>query len=108
MSHPWNRTPNGVLLHIRLQPRASRDRLVGLHGAALKIALTAPPVEGAANAALLAYTATLLQVPRAAVSLLSGAKSRDKHVLVQTPAPDHLIQRLEAMLARVDKKVGND
>ena len=95
-------------MHIRLQPRASRDRLVGLHGAALKIALTAPPIEGAANAALLAFTATLLQVPRSAVSLLSGAKSRDKHVLVQTTTPDHLIQRIEEVLARVDKKAGND
>jgi uncharacterized protein (TIGR00251 family) len=108
MSRPWNRTPNGVVLRIRLQPRASRDRLVGLHGAALKIALTAPPVEGAANAALLAFTATFFQVPRAAVSLLSGEKSRDKHVLIQTPTPEHLIQRLEAVLARVDKKVEND
>jgi uncharacterized protein (TIGR00251 family) len=95
-------------LRIHLQPRASHNRLVGLHGEALKIALTAPPVEGAANTALLAFTATLLQVPRSSVSLRSGAKNREKHVFVQTADPEHVVRQIARCLARVDKKNGDD
>ena len=105
---PWSVTPHGVLLRVHLQPRAAHDRVVGLHGEALKIALTAPPVENAANAALLAFLAALLQVPHASVSLMSGAKSREKRVLVSTTNPQHVAQRLESTLLRVDKKKGDD
>ncbi len=105
---PWSVTPQGVLLRVHLQPRAAHDRVVGLHGEALKIALTAPPVENAANAALLAFLAALLQVPRASISLISGAKSREKRVLVSTTNPQHIAQRLASILLRVDKKKGDD
>jgi uncharacterized protein len=105
---PWSMTPQGVLLRVHLQPRAARDRVVGLHGAALKVALTAPPVENAANSALLTFLATLLAVPRVSVSLVSGAKSREKRVLVTTTNPQHVTQRLENTLSRVDKKKSDD
>lgn len=108
MPRAWQRTANGVVLHIRLQPRASRNRLVGLRGEAIRLALTAPPVEGAANTALLTFLAALLQVPRSSLSLLSGEKSRNKHVFVQTPSPESLLQRLEVALATLDKKEGSD
>ena len=108
MACHWNVTPQGVLLRVHLQPRAAHDRVVGLHGEALKIALTAPPVENAANAALLAFLAALLQVPRASVSLMSGAKSREKRVLVSTTNPQHVAQRIKSTLLRVDKKKGDD
>jgi uncharacterized protein len=105
---PWSVTLQGVLLRVHLQPRAARDRVVGLHGEALKVALTAAPVENAANSALLAFLATLLRVPRASVSLVSGAKSREKRVFVSTVNPQHVTQRLENTLPRVDKKKGDD
>jgi uncharacterized protein len=105
---PWSVTLQGVLLRVHLQPRAARDRVVGLHGEALKVALTAAPVENAANSALLAFLATLLRVPRASVSLVSGAKSREKRVFVSTVNPQHVTQRLESTLPRVDKKKGDD
>ena len=90
------------------QPRASHNRLVGLHAEALKIALTAPPIDGAANAALMTFVAHLLAVPRATVSLQAGAKSRTKHVLVRTPTPTAVIHRLTEQLARLDKKKRDD
>jgi hypothetical protein len=79
-----------------------------LHGAALKIALTAPPVENAANTALLAFLATLCQVARSSVSLLAGEKSREKRILIRTTTPQEVIQRLEHVLTRVDKKKRDD
>ncbi len=108
MSRPWRTNPHGVVLHIRLQPRASQNRLVGLYAEALKVALTAPPVDGAANAALMAFIAQLLAVPRATVSLQAGAKSRTKQVLVRTSTPTIVIHKLTEQLARLDKKNRDD
>lgn len=68
------------LLHI--QPGAKRTEIVGLHGDALKIRLNAPPVDGKANAALIAFFAAQLGVPRGAVSLEAGAASRRKRISV--------------------------
>jgi len=70
----------GVELLVLVQPRASRSRVVGEHGGYLKVQLAAPPVDGAANAALLELLADLLGVPRRQVSLVSGESSRRKRV----------------------------
>jgi uncharacterized protein (TIGR00251 family) len=68
---------------IRLQPRASCDRLQGERGGALAIQLKAPPVDGEANAALLRFLAGTLGVPLSAVELVRGATSRSKWIRVQ-------------------------
>jgi uncharacterized protein (TIGR00251 family) len=70
------------LLAIRVQPRASRDQVLGLRGEAIAIALKAPPVDGAANAALLKLLARKLQLPLAAVELVRGATGRSKWIRV--------------------------
>lgn len=107
MPSPWQQTSQGVLLHIHLQPRASRNCLAGLHGQGLKVQLTAPPIKGAANAALLQFLAGLLRLPHSAVALQSGKKSREKRVLIRTTDPDGLIVQLQEALVRVDKKNGD-
>lgn len=76
------RTPDGVRLSIRVQPRASRTEVAGLHGDTLRVRLSAPPVDGAANEALLKFLAEKLSVRRSAVQLISGATSRSKLVSV--------------------------
>lgn len=88
MSPPWLReVPDGVELAILVQPRASKSRVVGEHDGQLKIQLAAPPVDGEANAALVELLARLLEVPRRAVSLVSGDASRRKRVRVDGVAP---------------------
>ncbi len=72
----------GIQLKVRVQPRASRNEITGLLGEELKIRLTAPPVEGEANAALCAFLANILGVPKAAVTLVAGQSSRSKTVRV--------------------------
>jgi uncharacterized protein (TIGR00251 family) len=67
---------------VRVQPRASRSEIVGLHGDALKVRLAAPPVDGAANAALVELLADGLGVPRSCVRIVTGATSRGKVVEV--------------------------
>jgi uncharacterized protein len=67
---------------VRVQPRASRSEIVGLHGEALKVRLAAPPVDGAANAALVELLADALGVSRYAVRIVAGEASRGKVVEV--------------------------
>jgi len=71
-----------VTFSVRVVPRSSRNQIVGVEGGALKIKLTAPPVEGAANAALIEFIAEWLGVRRSAVSIISGDKARNKLVRV--------------------------
>lgn len=71
-----------VVLTCHVQPRASRTEVVGWHGDAIKIRLAAPPVDGGANAALLGFLADMLELPRAAVRLISGATARRKRIAV--------------------------
>lgn len=81
----WLRlAPDGsLILTLHVQPGAKQTALAGLHGEALKIRLQAPPVDGKANACLLAYLAKVLRVPGSAVSLVSGDASRQKRVRIE-------------------------
>ncbi len=72
-----------VLVAVRVQPRASRDEVVGeMHGA-LKVRLEAPAVENRANDALCEYLAALLKTPKSAVRILSGDRSRIKRIEIR-------------------------
>lgn len=80
---PWlTETPQGAVLNLRIVPRAAKNAVQGEHGDTLKIRLCAPPVDGAANTALVGFLAETFHLPRARVQLLSGAASRHKRVLL--------------------------
>jgi uncharacterized protein (TIGR00251 family) len=85
---------DGVVLKVQVQPRASRDEVVGPHGEALKIRITAPPVAGAANKHLLKFLAKKLQVARSQMSIASGATSRAKSIAIEGISADEVRQRL--------------
>lgn len=74
-----------LYLRIYLQPKASRDQFLGLHGDALKVAITAPPVDGKANAHLLKWLAKQCRVAQSQVQLLSGDTSRHKRIAIMAP-----------------------
>lgn len=74
--------PDGILLTVRVIPRAAKPGVAGLRGDALLVRLQAPPVEGAANEELMAVIAKQLGVPRSAVTIVSGEKGRQKRVRV--------------------------
>jgi len=75
-------SPGSVTFCVQVQPRASRAAIEGEHGDALKIRLTAPPVDDRANQALVRLLAERLNVPRAAVRIVAGEKRRRKRVVV--------------------------
>jgi uncharacterized protein (TIGR00251 family) len=74
------RTTGGVRVAVRVQPKASTNGIVGLHGDALKVRLTAPPVDGAANDALVELFADTFGIPRRGITIVAGASSRSKVV----------------------------
>lgn len=81
----WIReTPDGTLFKVAIQPRGSKNEIVGVHGDAVKIRLTAPPVEGAANKMCIVFLAKRLNVPKSAVEIVQGLRSRSKTVLVRS------------------------
>ena len=73
---------DGVVLTLHIQPGAKRTEVAGLHGHALKIRLAAPPVDGKANEALIAFVAKTLGVSKSHVELVSGQTSRAKRLRV--------------------------
>ena len=83
-----NRAADGsVILTLHIQPGAKKTEITGLHGEALKIRLAAPPVDGKANAALLAFLAKACGVSKSSVELVSGDTSRAKRVRVSGADP---------------------
>jgi len=83
---------NALGLNVRVQPKASRDEIVGILGSDLKVRITAPPVAGKANAHLIRFLAKIFGVPRTRISLISGEKGRSKQLRIEAPArlPDVL------------------
>lgn len=83
MPFPFARDLGDALeLMILVQPRASRTRILGEYDGHLKIQLAAPPVDGAANEALIAFLAECFGVPKRAVSLVTGATGRRKRIRI--------------------------
>ncbi|MEA3220837.1 DUF167 domain-containing protein [Immundisolibacter sp.] len=79
---PYRRQGAVWLVDLLVQPRAARTELAGLHDGRLKLRLTAPPVDGAANAALVQFLAERLDLPRSALSVASGSTGRRKTVSI--------------------------
>lgn len=73
----------GVTFAVRVIPRSGRNEVAGMQGDAMKVKLTAPPVEGAANAALIHFFADRLDVRRSAVSIIAGERNRNKTVRIE-------------------------
>lgn len=93
-------TPGGCHLRIKVIPRAPHTLIDGMRGGALLVKLSAPPVEGQANEALLRFIAQVCDVPRRAVSLQMGEKSRHKVVHVQRMTRAEATLRVRACTRR--------
>lgn len=74
---------NGIILKVFIQPRSSKNMIAGQHGDALKIKLTAPPVDDAANKMCVQYLAKCLKIPKSSIEIISGHTSRTKRLLLR-------------------------
>lgn len=88
------RTPAGVEIDVRVIPRASKSAVAGTRDGRILVRLSAPPVEGAANAALVELFSELFAIPKRSVRIVSGEKSRAKRVALDGVTEEQLRQRL--------------
>ncbi len=98
----WRRDGADIVLQVLVQPRASREAFGAVVGDRIKVSLTAPPVEGAANEALRAFLAKQFRVPRNRVELESGESGRRKRVRIRSVA------MLPPTLAQLNASRGKD
>lgn len=80
-----SKTGDDLLIRLYIQPKASRDQIVGLHGEELKIAITAPPVDGKANAHLSKFLAKQFRIAKGQVLIEKGMQGRHKQVRIENP-----------------------
>ena len=92
---------SGTTLQVRLQPRAAREAVVGLMEDRLKIAVTAPPVDSAANKALLRFMARTLGLGRSDVELAVGEKNRNKVLWIRDLSPGETEEKLARAMGLV-------
>lgn len=89
---------DGVLLRIRVQPRASRRGLAEIREGDLRVCLQSPPLDDRANLELLSYLAKVLNCPKRTLHLVSGKKSRDKVVRIENLSLAEVCRQLESLL----------
>lgn len=92
---PIRDTPQGATFSIKVHPRAKKNAVVGEIGDALKLALTAPPVEGKANDACIRFLSELLEVPRSSITIAAGETSRLKVIRVHGLSAEDIRLRLK-------------
>lgn len=98
MSYLSTATDGTVLIRLHVQPKASKNRIVGLHDGCLKMAVAAPPVEGKANKAVVKFLAEVFGIPAREVTVKSGLQSRKKVVVVKALDATEIRYMLEKML----------
>jgi len=91
-----SQTEDGLVLRLYIQPKASRDSIVGLHGDELKVAITAPPIDGKANSHLVKYLAKQFKVAKSQVLLEKGELGRHKQIKIIDP--QHIPTEVAALL----------
>jgi uncharacterized protein (TIGR00251 family) len=87
-------SPAGVTFSVKIHARAKKNAITGELGDALKVSLTAPPIDGRANEACIEFFAKLLKVPRSSVTIASGPTSRNKVIRVAGCSADEIRNRI--------------
>lgn len=77
---------NDIILRLYIQPKSSKDQWIGKHGEEIKLAITAPPVDGKANAYLIKYLAKQFKVTKNQITIEKGIRGRHKQVRIQDPS----------------------
>jgi len=92
---PIRERDGGIAFQVKVRPRAKKNAITGEFGGALKVALTAPPLEDRANQACIEFFAKLLKVPRSSITITSGEHNRLKVVYITALTAEQFRQRLQ-------------
>ena len=98
---------NGIVFNVFVQPRSSKNKIVGVHGDALKVKVTAPPVAGAANKMCLQFLAKFLATPYSQIEIISGQNSRTKQILLRSEQDSPSEKERKLLKHRVEKLISN-
>ena len=92
---PLRDTKKGVVIKVRVQPKAKRDEILGVEGGSVRLRVKAPPEKGKANQACINLLAKVLSLNKREIKLISGLKAREKMFFIQNMKLDDLKERLE-------------
>jgi len=96
--------PEGIVFKIFVQPRSSKNMIAGLYGDALKIKITSPPVDGAANEMCIKYLSKLLNLSKSSLEIIAGHTGRTKYILLKYTEnkddPEHLKSLIKELLKK--------
>jgi len=93
---PIHESSSGVTFAVKVHPRARKSAITGELGDALKVSLTAPPIDGKANEACIEFFANLLKVPRSSITIAAGQSSRNKVIRVTGLSAQQIQDRLSS------------
>jgi len=91
---PLRDTKKGVVIKVRVQPKAKRDEILGVEGGSVRLRVKAPPEKGKANQACINLLAKILSITKKEIKLISGAKAREKMFFIQNMELDDLKEKL--------------
>jgi len=98
----YQKTSRGITFKIFVLPRSSRNKIVGYYEDAVKIKLTAPPVDGSANKLCLKYLSKCLGIPKSSLEIIAGQSSRSKRILIKTDDTHHIDREAEKIQQTID------
>jgi uncharacterized protein len=104
---PIIKKPDGIVLKIYVQPKSSKNEIIGLHDDAIKVRLTAPPVDNAANEMCVKFLAKEFGIPKSSVNILTGHASRFKQIFIRcaTDKNPALTGDMKSILNRIENQI---
>jgi len=96
---PIHESRAGISFDVKVQPRAKKNAVTGVIGDAIKLSLTAPPLDGRANQACIEFLANLLDIPRSSINIASGQTSRRKMIRIAGRSVDEIARKLQSVFS---------
>lgn len=97
MKTPFKKTKDGIIINVRVQPRSSRKGIEGIDGDTIKVKLTSPPVNGAANEQLIEVLSEELNIKKSAINIIKGLSSRRKVIEIKG------LEKIHQLISSLDK-----
>ena len=91
-------TGNDIIVKVKIVPGSSKNKIIGVYNDSLKIAITAPPVEGKANKKCIAYLAKYFEVAKSKIEIISGQTSKNKLIKIYDISQKEFLEKIEKIV----------
>ncbi|HBY57060.1 MAG TPA: YggU family protein [Candidatus Atribacteria bacterium] len=89
---------NNIIIKLKIIPNSSKDKIIGIHNSALKIAIAAPPVEGKANKKCISFLAKYFDIAKSKIEIISGINSKNKLIRINNINPKEFLDKIEKIV----------